>query len=97
MYLGRVYGGRITHALVVGGAHWWYHTTGMSIVYYCALGWEREGLPIMQMPVAEIHHKTIEVNGLTIQQVVFEDVYQTNRPHHLFRCSIVEVSDHILA
>ncbi len=32
------------------------------------------GLPIMQMPVPEIHHKTIEVNGLLIQQVMFEDV-----------------------
>jgi len=33
-----------------------------------------EWLPIMQMPVPEIQHKTTEVNGLKVQQIMLEDV-----------------------
>jgi len=29
-----------------------------------------QGLPIMQIPVPEIHHRMTEVNGLTIEQVM---------------------------
>jgi len=32
-----------------------------------------EGLPVMKLPVPEIHRKMTEVNGLTIQQVMSED------------------------
>jgi len=45
------------------------------VAYYHALAggcWKKA--PIMQMPGPEILPKLTEVNGLTIQQVMFEDV-----------------------
>jgi len=52
------------------------HTPGGKSTFTVTLSLmcARERLPVKQMPGSEVHNKTMEVIGFTVQQVLFESV-----------------------